>query len=130
MRRARRSPIASSSSSTRRRTRRKGKLVEQKGEREILDAAIETLRRRLPPSWVAEQAAQGDSDIVDLVIKTPSNQDQALFLVEVKTDVSPRDVEALINGPWRKSWRRRMGNQPILLVAPYARLADVSAAIV
>lgn len=91
----------------------------QKGEREILDAAVKILSRRLPPNWVAEQAAQGDSDIADLVIKTPSNQGQALFLVEVKTDVSPRDVEALMNGPWRKSWRRRMGNQPILLVAPY-----------
>ena len=91
----------------------------QKGEREILDAAVKILSRRLPPNWVTEQAAQGDSDVADLVITSPSNPGQALFLVEVKTDVSPRDVEALMDGPWRKSWRRRMGNQPILLVAPY-----------
>ena len=92
------------------------------GEREVLDAAVEILRQLLPPKWVAERAALGDSDGADLVIKTPSNQGQALFLVEVKIDVSPRDIEALINGPWRKSWRRRMGNQPILLVAPYIGL--------
>ncbi|MDA8358444.1 MAG: hypothetical protein M0Z95_19630 [Actinomycetota bacterium] len=91
----------------------------QESEREILDAAVEILSRRLPPNWVAEQATVPDSDIADLVIRTPSNQGQAYFLVEVKTDVSPRDVGTLLDGPWRKSWRRRMGNQPILLVAPY-----------
>ncbi len=88
-------------------------------EREILDAAVEILSRRLPPNWVAEQAPLEDSDIADLVVKTPGGQGQALFLVEVKTNVSARDVEALLRGPWQKSWRRRMGHQPILLVAPY-----------
>jgi hypothetical protein len=91
----------------------------QKGGQEILDAAVEILARRLPPDWVAEEAVMENSDVADLVIKTPSNQGQARFLVEVKAAVSPRDIEALMGGPWRKSWRQRMGNQPILLVAPY-----------
>jgi hypothetical protein len=87
------------------------------GEREIFDAAVDALARRLPASWAVEkQASAEDPDAADLVIKAPGGQ--TLLLVEVKTDVSPRDVEALMGGPWRR-WRRQMGNQPILLVAPY-----------
>lgn len=89
----------------------------QMGERELLDAAVDALARRLPANWAVEkQASAADSDAADLVIKAPGGQ--TLLLVEVKTDVSPRDVEALMGGPWRR-WRRQMGNQPILLVAPY-----------
>jgi MarR family len=90
----------------------------QLSEQELLDAASDALRRRLPPGWeVDEQAAPDDSGAVDLVIKTRSG-DGALLLVEVKSNVGPRDVEALLGGPWRR-WRRQMGNRPILLVAPY-----------
>ncbi|MGH3476755.1 MAG: MarR family transcriptional regulator, partial [Nocardioidaceae bacterium] len=90
----------------------------QFSERELLDAASDALRRRLPPGWeVGEQAAPGDSGAADLVIKTRSG-DGALLFVEVKANVGPRDVEALLGGPWRR-WRRQMGNRPILLVAPY-----------
>lgn len=89
----------------------------QMSERELLDAAVDILARRLPARWAVEkQVSAEDSDTADLVIKTPGGQ--TLLLVEVKTDVSPRDVEALMGGPWRR-WRRQMGNQPILLVAPY-----------
>lgn len=91
----------------------------QKSEREVLDAAVDVLTRRLPPTWAVEQQVSAvDSDLADLVIKTPGAQAQVLLLVVVKTDVSPRDVEALMGGPWRR-WRRQMGNQPILLVARY-----------
>lgn len=83
----------------------------------ILDAAIEALSARLPSSWAVEKKATAeDADIADLVIKTPKNE--AVLLVETKADVAPRDVEALVGGPWRR-WRPRMGDQPILLVAPY-----------
>lgn len=86
---------------------------------ELLDAAVDALTRRLPPTWVVEkQAAAGDPEAADLVIKTPNTGSQTMIFVETKTDVSPRDVEALIGGPWRR-WRRQMGNRPILLVAPY-----------
>lgn len=88
-------------------------------ERELLDAAVETLTRRLPSTWAVEkQPSAGDPDAADLIIKWPNTGSQTLVFVEVKADVSPRDVEALIGGPWRR-WRRQMGNQPILLVAPY-----------
>jgi hypothetical protein len=89
----------------------------QVGEAELLDAAVDALARRLPSSWAVEkQASAVDPDAADLVIKAPGGQ--TLLLVEVKADISPRDVEALVGGPWRR-WRRQMGNQPILLVAPY-----------
>ena len=89
----------------------------QTDERELLNAAVEALTRLLPPTWsVEKQPSAGDPEAADLIIKTPNNQ--ALLLVEVKSEVSPRDVEALIGGPWRR-WRRQMGNQPILLVAQY-----------
>lgn len=91
----------------------------QHSERELLDAAVEALVRRLPTNWAVEkQPSAGDSEVADLVIKTPNASNQALILVEVKSNVSPRDVEALMGGPWRR-WRRQLGNQPIMLVAPY-----------
>ncbi|MGI8427127.1 MAG: hypothetical protein ACR2FO_07735 [Actinomycetota bacterium] len=93
--------------------------VTQMSGRELLDAAVEALTRRLPSAWAVEkQASVGDPEADDLVIKSPITGSQTLVFVEVKADVSPRDVEALIGGPWRR-WRRQMGNQPILLVAPY-----------
>jgi hypothetical protein len=86
---------------------------------ELLDAALEALTRRLPRNWAVEkQASASDVEAADLVIKSPNSGSQALVIVEVKSDVAPRDVDALIGGPWRR-WRRQMGNQPILLVAPY-----------
>jgi MarR family len=100
------------------RYRQGGKMAAtQMSEWELLDAATEALTRRLPPKWTVErQASAGDTEAADLVIKTPNTQ--AFILVEVKSNVSRRDVEALTGGPWRR-WRRQIGNQPILLVAPY-----------
>lgn len=94
-------------------------MPDTRSERELLDAAAEALTRRLPPNWAVEkQPSPGDTGAADLVIKTAKSGEQALIFVEVKANVSPRDVEALLGGPWRR-WRRQMGNQPILLVAPY-----------
>ncbi len=91
----------------------------QMTESELLDAAVEILTGRLPSTWAVEkQPSAGDPEAADLIFKSPNASFQTLVFVEVKTDVSPRDVEALIGGPWRR-WRRQMGNQPILLVAPY-----------
>jgi hypothetical protein len=85
---------------------------------ELLDAAVENLTKRLPRSWeVEKQSAAGDTG-VDLIIKSPGAGSQSLIFVEVKSEISPRDVEALLGGPWRR-WRKQMGSQPILLVAPY-----------
>ncbi len=94
-------------------------MAAQLTDRELLDAAVEALTSRLPPTWAVEkQTSAGDSEAADLVIKSPNTGSQTLVFVEVKADVSPRDVEALLGGPWRR-WRRQMGNRPILLVAPY-----------
>lgn len=91
----------------------------QMTESELLDAAIEALTRRLPSAWAVEkQPSAGDPEAADLVIKSANTGSQTLVFVEVKANVSPRDVEAFIGGPWRR-WRRQMGNQPIMLVAPY-----------
>lgn len=88
-------------------------------ERELLEAAIEVLGRRLPSSWgLQAQAASEEPDASDLLITSPGSGGQVLIFVEARFDVSPRDVEALVGGPWRR-WRRRMGNQPIIMVAPY-----------
>jgi hypothetical protein len=77
------------------------------------------LANRLPPTWkVGLQAATGDPELADLVISATGAGAQAVVFVEVKSDVSPRDIDALIGGPWRR-WRRQTGNQPLLLVAPY-----------
>jgi hypothetical protein len=88
-------------------------------EQELLEAAVEDLRRRLPSTWALEiQPSADDPVAADLVFRSSTTGAQTLVLVEVKANVSPRDVEGLIGGPWRR-WRRQLGNQPILLVAPY-----------
>lgn len=92
--------------------------VQPVGE-ELFEAALAALSRRLPPTWAVEkQPSAADPGVADLVIKSSNIGSQILVFVEVRSDVSPRDVEALIGGPWRR-WRRQMGNQPILLIAPY-----------
>jgi hypothetical protein len=88
-------------------------------KQELLDAGVEDLTRRLPANWAVEkQPSAWDPQVADLVLKTPNSENQSLIFVEVKANVSPRDGEGLMGGPWRRR-RRQMGNQPILLVAPY-----------
>jgi hypothetical protein len=92
---------------------------QQPSEAELLDDAIEVLTRRLPSKWAVEKATiGGDSEPRDLLLKSPNLSGQALILVEARRDVSPRDVQVLLGGPWRR-WRRQAGNYPILLIAPY-----------
>lgn len=91
----------------------------QETEAQLLNSAIEVLSRRLPPDWVVEKASiGGDPEPRDLIIKAPNAASQALVLVEARPDVSARDVQVLMGGPWKR-WRRQAGNQPILLIAPY-----------
>ncbi len=91
----------------------------QQDEQQVLDAAVDVLTRRLPPNWAVEkQESAGEPGDYDLILKGASNQ-QSLLLVEVKTNVSSRDVEVLMNSPWARRLRRQAGNQPILLIAPY-----------
>jgi hypothetical protein len=92
---------------------------EQTSEAQLLDAAIELLSRRLPSDWALEKASVGDDpEPRDLIIKGPNAASQALVLVEARPDVSARDVQVLMGGPWKR-WRRQAGNQPIVLIAPY-----------
>ncbi len=88
-------------------------------ERELVEAAVRVLSSRLPASWsVAAQPSTGDAGGADLLVGGPSSGGQTLVLVEATVRAAPRDIEALLGGPWRRL-RRKMGNQPILLVAPY-----------
>ncbi len=91
----------------------------ERTERELLDAAIDLLTRRLPGNWTVEKASLGgDPEPCDLIIKGPQLSNQATVLVEARPDVSPRDVQLLMGGPWRR-WRKQTGNYPILVIAPY-----------
>lgn len=88
-------------------------------ERELVDAAAKVLASRLPTSWtVTAQPSAGDPEASDLLIQRPPSVPPILLYVEAKLRIAPRDVEALLGGPWRR-WRRQWGDQPILLVAPY-----------
>lgn len=88
-------------------------------EAELVDAAVRVLTARLPSAWsIEKQPSAGDPGVLDLVFKSPNTGTQVLVLVEAKNDMTPRDVESLIGGPWRR-WRKQTGNHPILLVAPY-----------
>ena len=87
--------------------------------RELLDSAIDVLTRRLPGNWKVEKTSLGGDPVPrDLIIKGPQPSSQATVLVEARPDVSPRDVQLLMGGPWRR-WRKQTGNYPILVIAPY-----------
>jgi hypothetical protein len=86
---------------------------------ELLDTAIQILTTKLPQDWVIEKISSGDDpEPRDLLIKTPRSSGQAVILVEARPEVSAHDVQVLMGGPWRR-WRKQIGNQPILLIAPY-----------
>jgi hypothetical protein len=88
-------------------------------EAQLLDAAVRVLTERLPATWsVEKQAMAGDAEASDLTIKSSNGNAQATILVEAKSYVTPRDIQLLLGGPWRR-WRRRAVNYPILLVARY-----------
>lgn len=85
-------------------------------ESELIDEAVEVLRRRLPPMWSIDTQTVRGTDDSDILITTPQRVSSVLY-VEARNRVTPRDVEALIGRQLRK-WRGRVGS-PIVLVAPY-----------
>ncbi len=85
---------------------------------DILEQAVALLTKRLPPSWAVEKASIGGAAELDLVVKGPGGSSQGGLLVETKSQVSAKDVQLLMGGPWRR-WRTQVGNQPLLLIAPY-----------
>ena len=88
-------------------------------ESELIDEAVKMLASRLPKTWsVEKQPPSGESDVSDLIVKSPNSGIQVFILVEAKSRASQRDVENMMNGPWKR-WRTRMGNQPLLFVAEY-----------
>lgn len=92
---------------------------EQLNESELRDAVLALLRSRLPASWSVDRVAlAGDTEPRDLLIKSPLGNAQSTILVEPRLTVTPRDVQAMMGGPWRRM-RRQTGNQPMLLIAPY-----------
>jgi len=108
----------------------------ERTERELLDSAIDVLTRRLPGNWTVEKISLGgDPEPQDLIIKGPQPSAQTPVAVVARSDVSVRDVQVLMGGPWRRL-RRQMGNYPILVVAPYVspkvreRLAEESVSYV
>ena len=91
----------------------------ERTEGQLLDAAIDVLTRRLPGNWTIDKTSLGgEPEPRDLIIKGPQPSSQAVVLVEARSDVSPRDVQLLMGGPWRR-WRKQTGNYPILVIAPY-----------
>ena len=91
----------------------------ERTERELLDSAIDVLTGRLPGNWTVEKISLGgDPEPQDLIIKGPQPSAQPPVAVVARSDVSVRDVQVLMGGPWRRL-RRQMGNYPILVVAPY-----------
>jgi hypothetical protein len=93
--------------------------IGQSPEPDLLDGAVEALTSRIPRNWRVEKASAGDdSEAQDLVLTVPSTGTPTRLLAEARRDISTRDVEILLGGPWKR-WRRQTGNQPILFVAPY-----------
>ena len=85
---------------------------------DLLEAAVELLTQRLPATWTVEKTPAGDeNEPQDLALKSP-NGTPARLLVETRPEISARDVQVLLGGPWKR-WRRQTGNPPILVIARY-----------
>ncbi len=95
------------------------------GERELLDAAVTELRRRVPAAWVVAPSersidqATGIPQRVDGVIEIrgPGGTFTTLA-VEAKKSFAPRDVERVLGGLAR-TLRTIAHNIPVLVVAPW-----------
>lgn len=89
-------------------------------DEQLLDAALQILRARLPQKWgIESQPVVGETHLApDLVISSGGGSGQTMVLVEVRRNFVPRDVDALTGGLIRRL-RGRAGQTPILLVTPY-----------
>jgi len=93
-------------------------------ENEMVEAAVEWLRDRLPESWEvgptsrAEFQATPDGRIAAAIdLKGPNGTD-ATMVVDVKRVFGPRDVDRLL-GSVARTLRALAGHIPILVVAPW-----------
>jgi hypothetical protein len=90
-------------------------------ERATLDAAIDSLRARLPTSWTVERPLSLDVAVpaIDGVVQLKApNGTYTTIAVEVKQTVIPRDVASMTSG-LVKSLRGIAGHVPLLVVAPW-----------
>ncbi|MHB8312318.1 MAG: helix-turn-helix domain-containing protein [Candidatus Dormibacteria bacterium] len=90
-------------------------------ESELLTAGIERLQAVLPPSWTVQLVQTGDSLVAgggDALVRIQSEGSgmTAQVLVEAKTQLTPRGVDGLTQGPWEVL--RRQYRTPMLVVAP------------
>jgi hypothetical protein len=85
----------------------------------LADAAVEILRKRLPPAWTADLVEESSGDDTDLTLNvgTPG-VGQRSVLVEVKKSFRPADLDALVGGLTRRL-RAAVGATPIVLISEY-----------
>ena len=87
---------------------------------ELLEAALETIKGRLPQRWEVEWVNYGSEDGQDrlLSLKSPSSSGRG-FIVEIRRSLTPKEVAATFNPDLVKRLRVMSGGQPILAVAPF-----------
>lgn len=99
-----------------------------------MDGAISWLNGFLPSGWVTERSTTSvggpnarEPTVIDPVLKlqVANSNVSAMFVVEAKSSVSPRDAERLTAG--LSGTLRHLANMPVLVVAPWlsARTQDV-----
>jgi hypothetical protein len=96
-----------------------GKVTSEKtiDEMPLLEAAVSDLSHRLPPTWsAAVQAGSAAGQDQLLVVKSPSGM--TMFLVEMLSELHPRDVQSRYGGSLVRRLRTAAPHQPLLIVAP------------
>ena len=99
-----------------------------------MDGAVSWLNAFLPSGWATERSTTNvagpngrEPMVIDPVLKlqVASSNVSAMFVVEAKRSVSPRDAEGLTAG--LSGTLRHLANMPVLVVAPWlsARTQDV-----
>jgi hypothetical protein len=96
-------------------------------ETELVDAAVEELRRRLPQAWTIGRGREvvsgpAPAQRLDGVIEFRApNGTYTTFAVEAKRSFEPREVGQLLTGLSR-TLRQIASNVPVLIVAPWLSL--------
>lgn len=90
-------------------------------EAELLALGIERLVAVLPPSWTVQRGQSGDP-LVDaggsalVHLRAGNSGVTGQLLVEARSELNPRGVDSLTQGPWEVL--RRQYRTPLLVVAP------------